>query len=174
MRTAAKLLLLGSLLLPGLTACQPTRSEMPAVTEPPSSAAESSRKYGPVIAEVRRALEEKLPDIAWRAAEPAHLSPQPDGECILSLPSYDSDGDIVEASDEFRKVMDAINPVLDPNGFSTVSVLDEGSKGWWAVTSGNSQGAQVGINGRYSVMLTLDVPVNSHSCSDDELVVLEG
>lgn len=87
----------------------------------------------------------------------------------LFLPRYRSDGDIVGASNGFRKVMDAINPVLEPNGFSAVSVLDEGSKGWWSVTSGNTQGARVGIFGRTKISLTLDLPVDSESCSAGEL-----
>lgn len=78
----------------------------------------------------------------------------------------------VGASNEFQKVMDAINPVLEPIGFSAVAVLDEDSKGWWSVTSGNDQGARVGIFGRAKVTLTLDVPVDSESCSAGELTEL--
>lgn len=164
-------LLLGILLLPLLTACQPgeTRPKLPAVTEPPSNVMESSRKYAPVLDGIRKALEDQFPGIAWQATEPADLNAQPDGECTLFLPTYQSDGDVAGASDKFRKVMDAINPVLEPNGFSTVSVLDEGSEGWWSVTSGNAQGAEVSIFGRTWVELTLNVPVESESCSAHEL-----
>ena len=171
---AAPWLLLGLLLLPGLTACQPagTRPDLPAVTEPPSNAAESSRKYAPVIDGIRKALEDEFPGIAWQAAGPADMGPRADGDCMLMLPRYHSDGDIVGVSNEFQKVMEAINPVLEPNGFSAVSVLDEGSNGWWSVTSGNAQGAKVGISGRANVTLRLDVPVDSASCSADELTGL--
>lgn len=167
-------LLLGLLLLPPLTACQPaeTRPELPAVTEPPSDVMESARKYEPVLDEIRKALEEEFPGVAWHASEPADLTAQSNGECTLFLPTYQSSGDIVGASNKFQKVMDAINPVLEPNGFSAVSVLDEGSQGWWSVTSGNAQGAEVSIFGRTWVELTLDVPVESESCSADELTGL--
>lgn len=79
---------------------------------------------------------------------------------------------VVGALNEFQKVMDAINPVLEPNGFSAVSVLDEGSKGWRSVTSGNDRCARVGTFGRAKVTLTLDVPVDSESCSAGELTEL--
>lgn len=166
--------LLGALLLPALSACEQTdpRPELPTVTEPPSGVADSSRKYEPVLDGIRKALEEEFPGVAWQASEPTDLNAQRDGECTLFLPTYQSRGDIVGASDQFQKVMDAINPVLEPNGFSPVSVLDEGSEGWWSVTSGNAQGAEVSIFGRTWVELTLDVPVESESCSADELTGL--
>ncbi|HYH77136.1 MAG TPA: hypothetical protein VD841_06505 [Arthrobacter sp.] len=164
-------LLLGILLLPLLTACQPgePRPTLPAVTEPPSNVAESFRKYSPVVDGIRNALEEEFPGIAWQATEPADVNVRSDGGCTLFLPTYQSDGDITGASNKFQKVMDAINPVLKAKGFSTVSILDEGSEGWWSVTSGNAQGATARIFGRTWVELTLQVPVESESCSAVEL-----
>lgn len=173
-RWAMSGLLLGTLLLPALTACRQTdpRPELPAVTEPPSSVPDSYRKYEPVLDGIRKALEQEFPGVAWQASETTDLNAQSDGECTLFLPTYQSDGDIVGASDQFQKVMDAINPVLEPNGFSPVSVLDEGSQGWWSVTSGNDQGARVRIFGRTWVELTLNVPVESESCAAGELTRL--
>jgi hypothetical protein len=168
---AVRGLLLGILLLPLLTACQPTdsRPELPAVTVPPTNVAESSRTYSAVIAGIRTALEDEFPGIGWRAGDASSVGKRTDGQCSLRLPTIRSDGNIVGASDKFQKVMDAINPVLNTKGFSTVSVLDEGSEGWWSVTSGNAQGATVRIFGRTWVELTLNVPVQSESCSADEL-----
>lgn len=173
-RLAIAGLLLATLLLPPLTACQPgkTRPELPVVTEPPSNVVESSRKYAPVVDGIRKALEDQFPGIGWTAADPTSINSQPDGECILFLSDYQSDGNIVSVSDKFQKVMDAINPVLESNGFSTVAVLDEGSEGWWSVTSGNAQDANVRIYGRTWVTLSLRVPVESASCSDEELADL--
>ncbi|UZX05028.1 hypothetical protein F8G81_22345 [Arthrobacter sp. CDRTa11] len=168
-------ILLGTLLLPALTGCQQTetRPVLPTVTEPPLNVVESSQKYGPVIDDIRRALEDEFPDISWRAGDAYSIGERTDGQCSLRLPSFRSNGDVVGASDEFQRVMDTINPVLEPNGFSRVSVLDEGSKGWWSVTSGNAQGARVRIFGRTSVDLTLSVPVEAGPCSDEELAVLD-
>ena len=68
--------------------------------------------------------------------------------------------------------MDAVNPVLEPNGLSRVSVLDDGSQGWWSVTSGNAQGARVRIFGRTWIELAFNVPTESETCADDELTRL--
>ncbi len=63
--------LLGTLLLPALSACQQAdpRPELPTVTEPPSGVVDSSRKYAPVLDEVRTALECEFPGIGWRAGD---------------------------------------------------------------------------------------------------------
>jgi hypothetical protein len=173
-RWAISGLLMGTLLLPPLTACQRTdpRPGLPTVTAPPSSVADTSRKYAPVLDEVRKALENEFPGIGWRAGDPYSIGERTDGQCSLRLPTLRSEGDIVGASDQFQKVMNAINPVLEPNGFSAVSVLDEGSQGWWSVTSGNNQGARVSIFGRTWVELTFNVPVESESCAAGELTGL--
>ena len=166
--------LLLTLLLPALSACQQAdlRPELPTVTEPPSDVVESSRKYAPLLDEVRTALEKDFPGIGWRAGDPYSIGERTDGQCSLRLPTLRSEGDVVRASEQFQKVMDAINPVLEPNGFSPVSDLDEGSQGWWSVTSGNAQGARVRIFGRTWVDLTLDVPVDSGTCAPAELTGL--
>jgi hypothetical protein len=173
-RWAISGLLMGTLLLPPLTACQQAdlRPALPAVTEPPSSVADSSRKYAPVLDGLRKALENEFPGIGWRAGDPYSIGERTDGQCSLRLPTLRSEGDIVGASDQFQRVMDAINPGLEPNGFSAVSVLDKGSQGWWSVTSGNNQGARVSIFGRTWVELTLYVPVESESCAAGELTGL--
>ena len=166
--------LLLTLLLPALSACQQAdlRPELPTVTEPPSGVVESSRKYAPLLDEVRTALEKDFPGIGWRAGDPNSIGERTDGQCSLRLPTLRSEGDVVRASEQFQKVMDAINPVLEPKGFSPVSDLDEGSQGWWSVTSGNAQGARVRIFGRTWVDLTLDVPVDSGTCAPAELTGL--
>lgn len=110
--------------------------------------------------------------LGWRAGDPCSIGERTDGQCSLRLPTLRSDGDIVGASEEFQKVMDAINPVLEPNGFGPVSVLDEGSQGWWSVTSGNAQGARVRIFGRTWVELAFSVPVESETCAAGELIGL--
>ena len=69
--------------------------------------------------------------------------------------------------------MAAVNPILNANGFSTVSALDDGADGYWSISSGNTQGAKVNIGGRTWVVLQLDVPVQSASCSTTELAGLE-
>ncbi|WP_457964210.1 hypothetical protein M1E17_22025 [Arthrobacter sp. D1-29] len=173
-RLAVAGILLATLLLPSLTGCQQTQTRpvLPTVTEPPSNVVESAQKYGPVIDDIRRALEDEFPGISWRAGDGYAIAERTDGQCSLWLPSFRSNGDVVGASEEFRRVMDTINPVLEPYGFSPVSVLDEGSEGWWSVTSGNAQGARVGISGRTSVELRLNVPVESGRCSPEELAGL--
>lgn len=164
------------LFLPALTACQPKEAgpQLPAVTQEPGGVLESSRKYSPVIGQIRQALEGQFPGIGWEAAGPASLNRQDSGECTLFLPAFHSDGNLVKVSEKFRHVMDALNPVLEPNGFSTVAVLDEATDGWWSVTSGNAQGANVTVSGRTDVELSLRVPVDSESCSPNELTALEG
>lgn len=160
--------------VPVLAGCQspPPERDVPAVTQPPSGIAESFKKYSPVSAAIRNALEEKIPEVNWSAADGTSINRQPDGRCILFLPTFRSDGNLVKASDGFKKVMDAVNPALQHHEFSTVTGLDEGAKGYWSVTSSNSQGARLNVAGRTDVELRLTVPVESASCSSGDLAGL--
>lgn len=165
----------GTLLLALLSGCQPEQNapQLPPVTEAPSGVDGSYRKYAPVTGQLRLALEDAFPGIGWQVLDPMSMNEQNDGECTLFLPTMRSDGNLVSSSDDFKKVMAAVNPILNANGFSTVSALDDGADGYWSISSGNAQGATVSIGGRTWVVLQLDVPVQSASCSTTELAGLE-
>lgn len=165
----------GSTATPGASSVPPTPESTatttapPAATVPPSSIPDSYATYSGLGGELTAALEAKIPSVHWKVDKPTGILRQSDGRCLLFLPQYRSDPGLVAASDRFRAVMDAVNPVLEQRGFTRISGLDEAAEGYWSVSSPNSQGAQVTIAGRSDVALRVSVPVASEMCSTAEI-----
>ncbi|MBT2513488.1 hypothetical protein [Arthrobacter sp. ISL-30] len=147
----------------------PTTTSAPSASVPPSSVQESYAAYVGLPDELAAALEAKIPSVAWKEGEPMSILRQPDGRCILFLPQRRSESDLVAASDRFRSVMDAVNPVLEQRGFAQATELSKAPEGYWSFTALNSQGAEVNIAGRSDVAIRVSVPVTSEKCSPEEI-----
>ena len=136
---------------------------------PPSSVTDSHASYAGLADELAAALQAKIPTVGWKAGEPTSILRQPDGRCMLFLPQRRSENGLVAASDRFRNVMEAVNPVLGKHGFGQLSGLDKAAEGYWSLTSLNSQGAEVNVGGRSDVAIRVSVPVVSEKCSAEEI-----
>jgi hypothetical protein len=144
-------------------------SGSPSASVPPSSVREIHASYAGLADELAAAIEAKIPSVGWKAGESTSILRQPDGRCLLFLPKKRSEGGLVAASDRFRLVLEAINPVLAQRGFAHVSELDKATEGYWSATSVNGQGAEVNVAGRSAVTIGVSVPVASEKCSAEEI-----
>ena len=157
-----------------LAACTAAGTPQPSGTGSPAGGghapvAESFAKYDSVRADVVTALEKKLPGISWTVHSPATMGLRNDGSCVLVLTEMESDKDIVKASNGFRKVFAAANPVLERHGFESFGGTDKVPGGWTVASTSDAAGAKLRVESKGTAYVRLHVPVDSPGCDPKEI-----
>ncbi len=80
-----------------------------------------------------------------------------------------SSADVVEPSNQFADIFAAGDPVLTQHGFPAFDGTDAVPGGWVVARSTDAAGATLTIESKSPAYLRISVPVDSPTCSTDEI-----
>jgi len=132
----------------------------------PMSAADGTRHYEAVMAELTDELVAEYPAVLWETESESTHAAADAGECRLYLPTRSTTSDeIVEGTPE--ELWEAVNRVLGQHEFDDIVGLDEDTPGGWEVASTrDARGAELRISAKpgFPVSLDLTAPVEADAC----------
>ena len=136
---------------------------------PTLSASDASAKYQPVMDALVETLSSEFAAPTW-ATDPDKgeriLSGGDDEPCGLWLANEVASESLPQAAGDWSAVMDAINPVLEDNGFDKITDTEDMSGPGSAIASTDDAGARILIADLNPTVITLEIHVTDTGCRD--------